>query len=65
MLAGRIGRGETGAFEELVALSKELYRDIDFEKEEPRVLANLHLMAAACDALGEQAAKGDADRCRR
>ncbi len=61
VLAGRIGRGETGAFEELVALAKELYRDIDYDQEEPRVMANLHLMSAASETLGEQAAKGDAE----
>lgn len=58
-LAERIANGDQAAFEELRDTAKELYRDIDFNKEKDRVLSNLVLMRAAFNVLGEEAGKGD------
>ena len=58
-LAERIAKGDLAAFDELCQTAKELYRHIDYGKEEQRVLSNLVLMRAAFNVLGERAANGN------
>ena len=58
-LAGRIANGSPSAFNELRDAAEQLYLGIDYAKEKSRVMANLTLMRAAYDVLGEQAAKGN------
>ncbi|MGD0899700.1 MAG: protein kinase, partial [Thermoguttaceae bacterium] len=58
-LAERIVNGDQAAFDVLRDTAAELYRDIDYRKEEGRVSSNLVLMRAAFNLLGEQAGKGN------
>lgn len=58
-LAERIANGDQTAFHELQETDKMLYRDIDYDQDKKRVMANLILMKAAFDVLGEQAGRGN------
>ncbi|MFA5192764.1 MAG: hypothetical protein WC740_18805 [Verrucomicrobiia bacterium] len=59
-LAARIIGGDPKAFDELHEAAKKLYQGIDYAKEKERLIANLTLMHAAYDLLGEQTGKGNA-----
>ena len=59
ILAERIAEGDRSAFDQLRDTAEELYRDIDYDKEQQRVRSNLVLMRAAFDVLGERAASGN------
>lgn len=52
----RAARGELKAIDELKDLHERLYQDIDFKKDQDRVLRNLKLMRAAFDEIGKAAA---------
>lgn len=58
-LARRISNGDATAFEELQRITKELYRNINYEKDKERVMSNLARMHEAFDFLGEEAGKGN------
>jgi hypothetical protein len=58
-LATRIADGDEKAFDELLDTVKKLYRDIDYNQENDRLVTNAALMHAAFDILGEQAGKGN------
>jgi hypothetical protein len=53
-------RGEPGAIDELEKIKQKLYVNIDYEKDPARVAANLVLMRAAFDVLGNEAGNGNA-----
>ena len=58
-LAERVATGENSAFEELSKVADAMYRDIDYGREEARVLVNLSRMRTAFDVLGTEAGKGN------
>lgn len=53
-------RGEPGAIDELETIKQKLYANIDYGKDQARVAANLVLMRAAFDVLGNEAGNGNA-----
>jgi hypothetical protein len=59
-IAKRIAQGDDAAYDELTEAARELYRGIDFQKEEARMRLNMFKMKAASDVLGEEAGKGNA-----
>jgi hypothetical protein len=58
-LAQRIGEADPAAFDELQEISESLYRNIDYGKEQDRVMTNLALMSSAFDTLGRSIAAGN------
>ena len=54
-------RGEPGAIDELERIRQKLYANIDYDKEQARVRANVVLMRAAFDVLGNEAGNGNAE----
>jgi curli biogenesis system outer membrane secretion channel CsgG len=54
-----VAEGRQGAFEELLDIAGKLYQGIDYNKDRNRLIANLKLMHAAYDILGEQTGKGN------
>src|SRR6185437_4901831 len=59
-LADRIAAGDSTGLTKLEGIADELYRGIDYRQDRPRVMANLKLMRAAFDRLGEAASGGNA-----
>jgi glutamate-1-semialdehyde aminotransferase len=59
-IAKRIAQGDDAAYDELTEAARELYRGIDFQKEEARMRLNMFKMKAASDVLGEEAGEGNA-----
>ncbi|HKX63652.1 MAG TPA: hypothetical protein VJS65_17475, partial [Verrucomicrobiae bacterium] len=58
-VAQRIGAGDAAAFDELQTISESLYRGIDYQTEQQRVLTNLALMSSAFESLGRGVAAGN------
>ncbi|MBI5686689.1 MAG: hypothetical protein HZC54_16610 [Verrucomicrobia bacterium] len=59
-LAERIAKGDPAAFDQLCATAEELFRDMDYGREQQRLINNNILMRAAFDVLGESSGKGNA-----
>jgi hypothetical protein len=59
-LATRICEGDDAAFGELRLIATELFRNLDYAKEQARLLTNVILMRAAFNELGEQAGRSNA-----
>ncbi|HEY0549677.1 MAG TPA: tetratricopeptide repeat protein, partial [Verrucomicrobiae bacterium] len=59
LLATRICEGDDAAFGELRRVAGELYRNINYTREQGRVSSNLFLMRAAFRELGEQAGRSN------
>jgi len=59
-LAQRIANGDDAAYDELIALTSKLYKEIkDYQAERARVIAFAGRVRAAADLLGQEAAKGN------
>ncbi len=59
-LADRIIAGDPAATKKLEVIATDLYRGINYQQEQERVMTNLGLMKAAYDKLGEAAGGGNA-----
>ncbi len=57
-LAREIARGDSAAFGEWQRVAEELYRGIDYKKDEARMMTNLALMSAVVEVLGAEIAAG-------
>ncbi len=60
-MAREIARGDQAAFAQWHRIAGELYRGIDYQKDETRVLTNVTLMSAVVDVLGAEIAAGSPD----